>query len=169
MAVLKNVPVMWAQVQKPSSKFEPAWEVRVLLTKEQAAALKAEAKAVHPKGIKVPLNEETNMYEYKFRRKVERVGGGENQQPKIVDKFGKDFKSLIGNGSLCDVQYAFAPYNNVKFGQGVTNDLKAIKVNTLVPYGAVDGDEFEFDQSPDKGGDSSDELEYDDVPEFDED
>jgi len=77
MPVIKNCRVSWASVQKPNTQFEACWEVQVHLNKEQADALQAEAKALHPKGIK--LKQEGDDYTFRFRRKVEKADGSPNQ------------------------------------------------------------------------------------------
>ena len=144
MSVLKNVKVSWASVQKPNVQFEPAWEIQVHLSDEQAKALQAEAKAILPKGIKIK-NEDDGSKTFRFKRKVLRADGiEENTPPVICGLGGKDdkFEKLIGNGSICNVQYALVKYDNVKFGKGITTDLKGVQVLEHVPYGVQDGDEF---------------------------
>ena len=162
MAVLRNVKVEWAQVQKPDVKFTPQWHITCVLDAKHLSQLKEESTAVDPKGKGVKFGENENGDKtYKFKRFVERKDGkGNNNQPVIVDYKGSPFKDLIGNGSLCDVQYAFMAYNNT-FGKGVTSDLKGIMVKELVPYGSsADGAEFEFDNS--ERSESKDRNSYDD-------
>jgi hypothetical protein len=160
MAILRNVPVQWASVTKPNTMFEPAWEIQVTLTPEQAKALVAEAKAVNPKGIKVK-NEDDGTKTFRFKRRVAKAdGSGENKGPVVCGPGGKDdvFDKLIGNGSICNIQYGFAAYDN-KFGKGVVTDLKGVQVMVHVPYGVQDGDEFgSADTAPAKKADDS----YDD-------
>ena len=162
MAILRNVPVMWASVQKPNLQFEPTWEIQVTLTPEQAKELQAEAKALNPKGIKIK-NEDDGTKTFRFKRKVNRAdGNGENNPPVVCGPGGKDdkFDKLIGNGSICNVQYSLVKYDNPKFGKGITTDLKGVQVLIHVPYGSQDGDEFDSvdDTSPHKKEDDS----YDD-------
>jgi len=143
MAILRNVPVQWASVTKPNTMFEPCWEIQVTLTPEQAKELLAEAKAVNPKGIKIK-NEDDGTKTFRFRRKVMKADGiSENTPPVVCGPKGKDdkFDKLIGNGSICNIQYGFAGYDN-KFGKGVVSDLKGVQVMIHVPYGVQDGDEF---------------------------
>jgi hypothetical protein len=144
MPVLNNVKVSWASVQKPNVQFEPAWEIKVHLSDEQAKALQAEAKAILPKGIKIK-NEDDGSKTFRFKRKVARAdGNGENKPPVVCGLGGKDdiFEAMIGNGSICNIQYALIKYDNPKFGKGITTDLKGVQVVDLVPYGVQDGDEF---------------------------
>jgi hypothetical protein len=138
MAVLKKVPVQWASVITPSTQFDHQWEIQVELTKDQADALKEEAKAVHKKGIKI--KEEGGKFYFRFRRKVKRADGTDNSAPVVIGPDGKPFTQLIGNGSICNVQYGFVAYKHAKFGEGVTNDLKGVRVIEHVPYGERDGD-----------------------------
>ena len=147
MSVIRNVVVSWASVQEPNIQFEPCWELQAHLTQEQANELITEAKKVSPKGIKIK-KDDTGMT-YRFKRRVARAdGNGENQKPVVFGPLGKSggpFTSLIGNGSVCNIQYMFIAYDN-KFGKGVTCDLKGVQVVEHVPYGVADGDEF--DESP---------------------
>jgi hypothetical protein len=150
MAVLKGVEVMWACVQVPNTKFnsEGEWSIDVVkLTPEHVIQLQTDAKAADPKGCKIK-NEDDGTKSFKFKRKCFRADKltkepVPNDKPKVLDAQGNEVKTLVGNGSICDVQYAFVPYDN-KFGKGVTTDLKAIKIISLVAFGAADGDEFEF-------------------------
>ena len=144
MPVLKNVKVSWASVQKPNIMFEPAWEIQVHLSDEQAKDLQAEAKAILPKGIKIKVDDNGEKT-FRFRRKVARADGqGENKPPVVCGMGGKDdvFEDLIGNGSICNVQYVLVKYDNPKFGKGITTDLKGVQVVHHVPFGVQDGDEF---------------------------
>lgn len=159
MPVLKNVKVRWASVTKPNTQFTPQWEVRVMLSKEEAETLKAEAKAVHKKGIKI--KEENGELSYRFTRKVDRPEGkGHNNPPVVLGPDGEPFDRLIGNDSICNVQYSFAPYSN-KFGEGVVNDLRGVRVVSLVPYGEQDGDGLLDDDTPVKSSKASS-NDYDD-------
>ena len=159
MPVLRNVEVRWANVLEPNTAFTPQWEIQVMLSKEQAEALKEEAKGIHKKGIKI--KEENGELSYRFRRKVERPDGSHNAAPVVLGPNGEDFKKLIGNGSICHVQYSFSGYDN-KFGQGVVNDLKGLRVITHVPYGEQDGEGLldDGDTPPKK---SSNDYDDDDV------
>jgi hypothetical protein len=152
MARLDNVKVNWANVLAPSTQFEPAWEIQATFASEaQAQEFVNESKIVDPKakGIKLKENDAGEKV-YRFRRKVERAdGNGENNPPLVCGPGGKDdpWDKLIGNGSVCNIQYAFLPYNN-KFGKGVTVDLKGVQVIEHVAFGVQDGDEFDAADSP---------------------
>lgn len=142
MALLENVVVNWANIQKPNIQFEPAWEIQATLSETQAKELLAEAKKINPKGIKIK-KEDNGTLTYRFRRKVERAdGAGDNPKPVVVDRDGRTpFDKLVGNGSVCTIQYQFLGYDN-KFGKGVTCDLKGVQVIEHVPFGIQDGEEF---------------------------
>ena len=145
MSILRNCPVQWASVTKPNTMYEPTYEIQVTLTPEQAKELQAEAKALNPKGIKIK-KEDDGTLTFRFKRKVARAdGNGENNPPVVCGPGGKDdkFDKLIGNGSICNIQYALIAYNNPKFGKGVTTDLKGVQVLVHVPYGQQDGGEFD--------------------------
>jgi hypothetical protein len=165
MPVLRNVKVSWASVQKPNIQFEPAWEVRVHLTPELAKQLQAEAKAIHKKGIKL-TTEDNGELTFRFRRRVARPDGTENKPPVCFDKNKQPFSKLIGNGSICDVQYSFTPYDN-KFGSGVTNDFKGIMVKELIAYGEQDGEGFEVEDDEDELGATPSESTKKDSNEYD--
>ena len=140
MAILNNVKVNWASVHKPNTQFEPAWEVQAILTKEQAAELQAAAKKINPKGIKIKKDDDGTL-SFRFKRAVTRKDGkGENEAPIVIDANKEPFTKLIGNGSVCNIKYAFIPWNN-KFGNGVTTDFKGIQVVELVEFG--DNEDFD--------------------------
>jgi hypothetical protein len=162
MAILRNVPVQWASVIKPNTMFQPCWEIQVTLTPEQAKELVAESKAVQSKGVKVK-NEDDGTKTFRFKRKVMKADGlSENNPPVVCGPGGKDdkFDKLIGNGSICNIQYGFAAYDN-KFGKGVVADLKGVQVIHHVPFGVSDGDEFgATDSTPPKKDESYDDGDF---------
>lgn len=164
MAVLREVKLNWASLQKPNTQFEPMWEVQaVFQDKKQADEFVAESKKICPKGKGVKIQEENGEFRYRFRRKVERADGkGENDAPLVCGPGGKDdiFTQLIGNGSIGNIQYTFNKYDN-KFGKGVTVDLKGVQVLEHVQYGVQDGDEFDSYDSKEKE-DTPSSNEYDD-------
>lgn len=162
MSLLKNVTVNWASVLAPNTTFEPnAWEIQADLSEAQAKALVDEAKSLAPKGIKLKENPESKAACYRFRRKTLKADGTENTAPKVIDASGKPFTKKIGNGSVCNIQYAFAKYDN-KFGKGVTCDLKGVQVIKHVPFGVEDGEEFEIVESEDNSNTSTNNDSFDD-------
>lgn len=158
MSVLKNVEVRWASVLKPNTKYTPRWEVELVMTAAQKEELNNEAKKVWPKGAKI--TQEGDSFIYRVARKTVKKDGSANPAPLVCGPKGKDdlFTQNIGNGSICNIQYGFAVYDNA-FGKGLVSDLKGVQVMHHVPYGVQDGDEFEAveDNSP-----KSDTEEFDD-------
>lgn len=147
MAILENVRVQWTAIQAPDTTFEHVWQTDAILTKEQADELQKQAKAINAKGIKFKKTDDGH-FTYRFKRSVmKKDGSGENPAPKCVGtKKGIDgklepFTELVGNDSICNIQYSFYEWSN-KFGNGVSADFKGLQVVKHVPYGVGDGDEF---------------------------
>lgn len=164
MAVLKNVRVSWACVLEPNRTFTPAWEVKVHMNAAQAKALQDEAKSLNKKGLNIK-KEGDDEYTFRFKRNISRADGTENRAPVVVGQDGKTpFKELIGNDSICNIQYGLVAYTN-KFGSGVTSDLKGVMVVKHVPYTGGDGSEFaslaEEEESPRPSTFSDDEYDED--------
>ena len=155
MSVLRKCPVIWANVIKPNVKFQPKWDIVALLTKDQARQLKDEASEL---GGNIKFRKETFNGEewlgYQFKRNLVRADGEENSQPPVMDAKKEPFTDLVGNGSICNIQYSLVSYKN-KFGKGITSDLKGVQVLKHVPYIGGDGSEFEdedgFDSQIDQG------------------
>lgn len=147
MALLNNVSVLWTSIQAPDTKFDHVWRTDAVITQEQADTLQAEAKKVNPKGIKFRKGDNDEII-FRVTRKVNRADGGTNDAPKCVStERGSDgkplpFTELVGNGSICNIQYSFYNWEN-SFGNGCGVDFKGLQVVDLVSYGAPDGDEFE--------------------------
>lgn len=168
MAVLRNVKVIWASIQAPNTKFEHEWSVDAIVTEEQAKELQAAAKKVNPKGIKFGKTDDGAIL-FSVKRKVNKFNGDENKAPvcvgteKGIDGRLLPVTDLVGNGSLCNVQYNMYEWDN-QFGKGVGLDFKGLQVLELVSYGAQDGDEFDSDEesSPEAPG-------KDDFDDFDDD
>lgn len=140
MAQLNNVPVQWCSIQAADTQFEPQWCVEAILTEGQAATLVAESKKFNSKGIKIKNKD--GVLSYRFTRRVLRGDGdGENTAPKCVDAANTPLNKLVGNGSICNIQYSFFGWDN-KFGNGVKSDFKGLQVLDLVSYGEADGDSF---------------------------
>jgi len=173
MSVLRNVKVLWTSIQAPDTKFEHVWRTDVIVSKEQANALQAEAKAVNPKGIKFRKGENGEII-FRVKRKIVKATGVENKAPvcqgtKKNELTGQlnTIKALVGNGSLCNVQYNFYHWDN-SFGDGVNADFCGLQVLELISYGVVDGDEFDEVEAsskpeapePSKGDDDYDEEDF---------
>ena len=148
MSVLREVKVLWTSIQAPDTKFEHVWRTDVIVTQEQADILQAEAKAVNPKGIKFRKGDNGEII-FRVKRKVQKATGDENKAPvcrgtkrdELTNEL-ETIKALVGNGSLCNVQYNFYHWDN-SFGDGVNADFCGLQVLELVSYGVADGDEFD--------------------------
>lgn len=159
MSVLRKVKVSWAKVLAPDTRFTPQWVIDVHLEKEHIDQLNKEAQEINPK-FKVKLKtEDDGSKSIKLKRFVTKADGGANNPPLVCGPKGKDdpWDKLIGNGSVCNVQYTLVPYDN-KFGKGVTNDLKGVQVLEHVSFAVQDGDEFDSEDT----GSSKDPDEFND-------
>jgi hypothetical protein len=69
--------------------------------------------------------------------------------PFVKDKYGDNMgETLIGNGSLCNVQYMERPWEYAG-KTGITATLVGIQVMELVEYeGGTGGDEFTYLERP---------------------
>lgn len=160
MAVLKKVPVKWAAVQAPNTTFDPCWSVDAVLTKEQAKALQAEGLS--------PKKDKDGDIILKFKRNVDRADGTQNNPPRVIDASKAAMTDLIGNGSICNIQYNVYEWK-WKSKAGVSAGLMAIQVLDLVPYKGAE-DEFEVeedfggeaDELSDQSDDSDSEDDFDD-------
>lgn len=133
--------VEWASIQAPNTKFEPCWTIDVLVDAKQAKAYLSESKKVNSKGVKIK-KESDGRYRIKIARGVAKANGdGDNPAPVVRDKRNKDISVLVGNGSVCKIQYRFYEWKN-GYGIGVGSDLKGVQVLELVEYGEPDGEEF---------------------------
>lgn len=152
---------LWASIQAPNVKYEPTYQIDLVIEDKQVAGAK---KA----GLKVKKTEDGNVVG--FKRKVTRADGGQNKPPVVVDDHNRPILDLVGNGSLVNVQFSTYTYNN-SFGSGVGADLQGVQVLELVEY-SNDGGEFENESDePDEvvvGDSLSDEVEKP-AQEFDDD
>jgi len=166
MAVLKNVKVKWASILEPNKTFEPVWTISCVLNDEQKKEILEQSKQVNSKGVKLKVDDDGDTI-FRIQRKLYKSNGDENNPPVCKsterDENGKlkDFDKLIGNGSVCNVQYAFYEWEN-KFGKGVGADLKGVQVVEHVPYGIADGEEFEDldDSTSTKSNDEFDDEDF---------
>jgi hypothetical protein len=141
MAILKG-EVEWACVQAPNTAYEDCWTVDVLVDAKQAKEFIKASKKINSKGASAK-KESDGRYRIKVVRAVLRADGkGENKEPAVRDSSNKPTNVLIGNGSICNVQYRFYEWKN-RYGIGVSSDLKGIQILDLVEYGEPDGDEFD--------------------------
>lgn len=151
MPIIDNAYLYYAKIQKPGRKFESEeteWSVDACVDKETA---KAWSKAHKKQPHKVFDNDDferifktpppfpgDEQYVIKVRRKTHyRDKEGELQpvpesaNPRVYDSEKNDITddTLVGNGSKGAVAYEI--YEN---GYGQFGRLKAIRVDTLVPY-----------------------------------
>lgn len=154
MAVIQG-KVKWASLQQPNTTFEPVYSVDVVLDKEKAVQLKKE-------GLPVKKNDDGEFI-LKAKRKAKRKDGSDNTKPRVVDGNKNPVSDLIGNGSLCNVQYQTFDWSYAgKSGIGV--DLIAVQVLELVPYSG--GVEDEFDTVGDTTVKTGDPDDFDDDLDF---
>lgn len=160
MSVLRNVRVKWASVQEPNTKYEPVYEIVAILSKEQAAEFV-------DKGLRVK-NEDGELT-YRFKKK--QFGMKKTQEkfekpaPRVVDAEKNPFTGLIGNGSLCNIQYEM---KSGDFPQPwVKAELAAVQVVELVEFnagGTVDEFEDVGETKVIAGSDSGEADDDDDIP-----
>jgi len=161
MSVLKNVEIQWAHIQQPDTRYEPVWKIDVVVDDEIMDKINKEAKAFAEsvgfpyKKIKPKINNDDEKV-ITIKRNVNRSDGGENDAPVCVGKVKDELtgelvkiKDLVGNGSVCNVQYSLFKWGPNKFGSGISLDFKGLQVLNLVSYGSADGDEFDEEDTPD--------------------
>ena len=142
MAVLSRVPVKWAAVQAPNVMFDPCWCVDAVLTPAQAKELQAVGLS--------PKKDKDGDIIIKLKRNVDKADGTQNSPPRVIDAGKNTFSELVGNGSICNIQYNLYEWTWKKKA-GVSAGLMALQVLEHVPYAGA-ADEFE-DES-----DGSDEM-----------
>ena len=136
MATVQGI-AYWAKVQNPDITFDPMWSIDLAVDKETARGFKA-------KGVAIKQNED-GEYLVKFKRKVTRANGGENNPPRIVDGNKKPLLDMIGNGSEVIVQYQTYDWT-YKTKKGVGTDLIAVQVLKLVEYTQKEPEVDEFEE-----------------------
>lgn len=147
MSVLKNVKVEWASIQECDRKFQPVYRVDCIVSDEQMDEIQEAAKKLSSKGIKFRKNDNGDNV-FRVKRNEMRADGSLNKKPvckgtvksELTGQL-EDITALVGNGSLCNVQYNLYAWEN-SFGSGVNADFNGMQVLDLVSYGAADGDEF---------------------------
>lgn len=154
MAVI-NAPVKWASVQAPNETYTPVWSVDVVLDEKKA-------KELHAQGLPVKRDKDGDLI-LKIKKKVYRKDGTRNLPPKVVGPDKQPFLELIGNGSVCNVQYNTYPWTYAG-SSGVGAGLIAVQVVEHHPYAGQE-DELEV------VGDSVTTVEENvaDAPDFDDD
>tara|TARA_R100001086_G_C11654640_1_gene208379 strand:+ start:70 stop:489 length:420 start_codon:yes stop_codon:yes gene_type:complete len=130
----------WASVKTPNTKFEPVYQVNLIVDRDTAERYRVE-------GCTIREMEEGPALVIK--RKVNGPNGMIRNAPTLLDKDGNDIDILVGNGSKVKVQ--FNPFEWEYAGNtGKSLDFQAMKILELVEYegrspdGAElsDGEEF---------------------------
>ena len=86
----------WASVKTPNTKFEPVYQVNLIVDRDTAEKYKAE-------GCTIRGMEEGPALVIK--RKVNGPNGMIRNAPKLLDQDGNDIDVLVGNGSKVKVQF----------------------------------------------------------------
>lgn len=136
-------PCKWAKVYKPDMKFDPGYYgLDVYLDEDQ----QKEFKAI---GLRNKFKQDEDGTCVGFRRKVGKqpwAPFADWGPPEVVDKDGKPFKELIGNGSVVAVEVVV--YDTAKFGKG--SRLEKVVVIDHVPYEKEDPSGVEPEEGDDK-------------------
>jgi len=135
MAVIVS-EVRWASIIQPNVAFEPQWCVDCINLDEAALEVIKESRLEG--SIRVTDDGEKI---FKVYRKCETSKGKARKAPVVMDKFGKPFTELIGNGSVCKVQFRADDWE-YKAKSGIRPDLQGVMVLEHVKYGGSDGDEL---------------------------
>lgn len=155
MAVVKSVEVAWAHVQSPS-QFDK-YSIDAYIPKELAKKLTDEGVGGMCKKDKKAQKNKVGDILWQFKTNAKDKEGKPTRKPPIVDSKRDPFTKLIGNGSICNIQY------NVKdwtYGtkKGKSPFLERVQVLELVEYEGGSEDEFEVEEGY-TSADSGDEFE----------
>ena len=143
MAVVK-CNVMWAHVQAPDDYDK--YSVCGYISKELAKELTDQgATGIRKdKAGKVEKDENGNIM-WQFRTNALDKEGNKKEPLRVVDKGKNPFTKLVGNGSLCNIQYTISEWE-FKGKKGIGSYLNAVQVLDHVAFGGAE-DEFE-DEDP---------------------
>lgn len=156
--------LMWAKLLRPgingrgTDHEKEQWSVDLLLSKADADAqafvkqLKEAFIAAHgstskPGGHGLPWKtfkddqgEETDLWQFSFKRNVTTKAGAELPPPVVTDAAGNRWPEdvLIGNGSSGKVAFTIWSWNNPEAGKGISLNLEAARVLFLVEYAPPD-------------------------------
>lgn len=122
-------PVKWCKVQKPDTNFDKSgseWSTNVYLDDEGMKAFKAS-------GLRLKQHEDEEGTYIQVRRPTKKRDGTEVSPPKVIDENGKEFKDLVGNGSVCTVKVITY---DTDMGKG--HRFEGIRIIDLVPYEGAD-------------------------------
>jgi hypothetical protein len=125
----------WASVKSPNTKYEPVYQVNLIVDRDTAEKYKAE-------GCTIREMEEGPALVIK--RKVNGPNGMIRNAPKLLDKEGNETDILVGNGSKVKVQ--FNPFDWEYAGNtGKSLDFQAMKILELIQYEGRSPDGAELD------------------------
>lgn len=156
--------LMWAKVLRPgingrgTDHEKEQWSVDLLLSKADSDAqafvkqLKEAFVAAHGSTSKPGANglpwktykdesgEETDLWQFSFKRNVTTKAGAELPPPVVTDAAGNRWPQdvLIGNGSSGKVAFSVWSWNNPEAGKGISLNLEAARVLFLVEYAPPD-------------------------------
>ena len=129
----------WASVQAPNDKFPPpVYCVDLEIDESNAATLRA---------VGITVKEKDGLLFVKAKRKQFRKDGTLNTKPNCVDAQKRPFESLIGNGSLVNLQVNVFDWEFAD-KKGKSLDFVGIQVLDLVEFSGT-SDEFEASETPD--------------------
>jgi len=125
----------WASVKSPNTKYEPVYQVNLIVDRDTAEKYKAE-------GCTIREMEEGPALVIK--RKVNGPNGMIRNAPKLLDTEGNETDILVGNGSKVKVQ--FNPFDWEYAGNtGKSLDFQAMKILELIQYEGRSPDGAELD------------------------
>ena len=123
----------WASVTVPNRRYEPVYQVNLVLDQDTAEKYRSEGYTVRD------MEEGPALV---IKRKVNGPNGMIRQAPKLFDVDKKPLDELIGNGSKVKVQFSSYDWE-YKGTVGKSLDFQAMQVLELVSYKSGDGDEFD--------------------------
>ena len=125
--VLKDVPVKWAHVLEPDTKFEHAWKIDAILDKDMADSMAAAGF-----GVK---ESDDGEFSLTIKTKCKTKNGKDNRAPKVVGRDLAPFTEPIGNGSVCNIK-VWAKYIEVSGKTYLPAYLDGVQVVDHVAYDA---------------------------------
>lgn len=155
---------MWAKVLRPgiagrgTDNEKEQWSVDLLLSKGDAEAqafakllkeafIEAHGSTSRPgshglpwKTFKDESGEETDLWQFSFKRNVRTRAGAELTPPVVQDAAGSRWPEdvLVGNGSSGKVAFSIWSWNNPEAGKGISLNLEGVRVLHLVEYAPPD-------------------------------
>tara|TARA_R100001244_G_scaffold38766_1_gene35074 strand:+ start:525 stop:953 length:429 start_codon:yes stop_codon:yes gene_type:complete len=126
----------WASVTVPNRRYEPVYQVNLVLDQDTAEKYRSEGYTVRD------MEEGPALV---IKRKVNGPNGMIRQAPKLFDVDKKPLDELIGNGSKVKVQFSSYDWE-YKGKAGKSLDFQAMQVLDLVEYEgrSPDGAELGF-------------------------